>query len=167
MAHDHPVLAHCAAFPALDVGTGHLLIEEGVHAGKLFVLEAGAVDVVRNGVRVVTIDEPGAFVGEISALLGSPPTANVVAATASRVRVIQDAGSAIRRDPVLLHAISSLLARRLQAVTAYLVDIKRQYAATDTHLALMDEVLAHLMTMQARPAEAQRPGSERTDVPDY
>ena len=56
------------------------------------------------------------------------------------------------------------MARRLTAVTAYLVDIKRQYADTNTHLALMDQVLGHLIAMQPT---AFQPGSERDDVPDY
>jgi hypothetical protein len=46
-----------------------------------------------------------------------------------------------------------------------LVDIKRQYADTNTHLALMDEVLANIIMMQ--PAAPTAMGSERKDVPDY
>ena len=62
------------------------------------------------------------------------------------------------------NAIAQLLARRLAAVTAYLVDIKRQYANSDTHLGLMDQVLGNLIAMHPSLTE---PGSERSDVPDY
>lgn len=164
----HPVLAHCARFPSIEVAAGVELIEEGVPSGHLYVVETGRFDVIRRGVRVVSIHEPGAFLGEISALLGTAPTASVVTTTAGRVRVIENAGDVVRHDPALLHAMASLLARRLQAVTAYLVDIKRQYADTDSHLALMDQVLAQLMTLQLQGGGAgPRAGSERDDLPDY
>jgi len=158
------LLALCAGLPPLRVAAGQTLVAESVRADRLYVLEAGAFEVVRNGVRVVTITEPGAFMGEISALLGSAPTASVIALQDSIVYAIDDAAGAVRRQPELTYAIARLLARRLQAVTAYLVDIKRQYADSDTHLGLMDQVLANLIAMQPATTGA---GSERQDVPDY
>jgi CRP/FNR family cyclic AMP-dependent transcriptional regulator len=159
------VLSLCGALPEIQVASGTRLIEEGLSMGRLYVLKHGAFDVVRNGVKVIAISEPGAFMGEISTLLGSAPTADVIATQDSTVHVLDDAAGATRRDPELTYAIAQLLARRLQAVTAYLVDIKRQYAGTETHLALMDQVLASLMAEQQ--SSALRPGSERSDVPDY
>jgi CRP-like cAMP-binding protein len=76
--------------------------------------------------------------GEISALLGSASTASVVAARDSTVHVVDRASTAVRQHPELTYAIAQLLARRLAALTAYLVDIKRQYADSNTHLMLMD-----------------------------
>lgn len=158
------VLALCASMPELPVPAGRRLIEEGVAAGRLYILRSGAFDVVRDGVRVVSISQPGAFLGEISVLLGSTPIADVVATRDSTVHVLDDAQAGLRRNPELTFAVAQLLARRLQAVTAYLVDIKCQYADTDSHLGLMDQVLAHLIEMQ--PTNT-RSGSERSDVPDY
>jgi CRP/FNR family cyclic AMP-dependent transcriptional regulator len=158
-------LALCAHLPVQEVAAGAVLIEEGLRTDRLFVLKQGAFDVVRGGVRVITVTEPGAFVGEISALLGSAPTASVIATQASTVHVVEQASAVVQADPALTFAIAQLLARRVQALTTYLVDIKRQYADTDTHLALMDQVLANLMAMQ--PGHAPRAGSEREDVPGY
>jgi len=157
-------LALCGDLAEMRCEKGHSLITESVRTNRLFILKSGAFEVVRNGVRVVLIDEPGAFLGEISAVLGSLPTASVVATQDSLVHVVGDASAQVQRNPELTYAIAQLLARRLQAITAYLVDIKRQYADTDTHLALMDQVLANLIAVQ--PA-ALRHGSERSDVPDY
>jgi CRP-like cAMP-binding protein len=159
------VLALCSALPLMPVAAGATLIEEDVRTDRLYVLQGGAFDVIRNGVRVVSINEPGAFLGEISALLASAPTASVIATQDSTVYVMSDASACVRGAPELTYAIAQLLARRLHAVTAYLVDIKRQYADTDTHLALMDQVLANLMAMQQPSATPA--GSERNDVPDY
>ena len=158
-------LSLCAACPVLAVAAGTALIEEGMRTERLYVLKSGAFEVVRGGVRVVAISEPGSFLGEISAVLGSAPTASVIAGRDSTVHVIAQAGAAVQSDPALIFAIAQLLARRLLAVTSYLVDIKQQYADSNTHLALMDQVLANLMAMQ--PADRPRAGSEREDVPDY
>ncbi|MRD48232.1 cyclic nucleotide-binding domain-containing protein [Caenimonas koreensis DSM 17982] len=159
------VLSLCRLLPELQVAAGHVLIEEGVPMGRVYVLKEGAFEVVRSGVRVVAVTQPGSFMGEISAVLGSAPMADVVAVRDSTVYIVDDAQEAARRDPALTYAIAQLLARRLQAVTSYLVDIKRQYAGTNTHLELMDQVLANLMAMQQGASSGS--GSERTDVPDY
>lgn len=158
------VLAMCSDLPELRLATSDRLIEEGVRTDRLYVLKSGAFEVVRNGVRVVAITEPGAFLGEISAMLGVAPTANVVATRDSTVHVVENASSAVRQRPELTYAIAQLLARRLSALTLYMVDIKRQYADSNTHLTLMDQVLGSLSAMQ--PAEIE-PGSRRKDVPDY
>lgn len=158
------VLAMCRDLPELVLADRDVLIEEGVRTDRLYVLKSGAFEVVRNGVRVVTIAEPGAFMGEISAVLGSVSTASVVATQHSTVHVVENASSAVRQRPELTYAIAHLLARRLTALTAYLVDIKRQYADSNTHLMLMDKVLGNLIAMQ--PTEFE-PGSQRKDVPDY
>jgi CRP/FNR family cyclic AMP-dependent transcriptional regulator len=154
-----------ATLPRHRVAAGETLIEEGVRTDRLYVLEEGGLEIVRGGIRVVEVREPGAFVGEISALLGTPPTASVIAVEDSVLLVVDHASAAVAGNAALTHAVARLLARRLQAVTSYLVDLKRQYADTDTHLALMDQVLADLMAAQARTLE--RPGSERGDVPPY
>jgi CRP-like cAMP-binding protein len=154
----------CSDLPEIRLAPGDSLIEEAVRTDRLYVLKSGAFEVVRNGVRVILISEPGAFLGEISAVLGSAPTASVVAVRDSTVYVVDDASASVRSRPELTYAIAQLLAVRLSAVTAYLVDIKRQYADSNTHLALMDQVLANLIAMHP---SAVRPGSERSDVPDY
>ncbi|HSV44696.1 MAG TPA: cyclic nucleotide-binding domain-containing protein [Ramlibacter sp.] len=161
------VLALCAGMPLLQLPAGASLLAEGVRTGRLYVLRSGAFEIVRNGVRVVTISEPGAFLGEISALLHAAPTADVVATEPSTVHVLEDADAAVRRNPELTYAMAQLLARRLVAVTAYLVDIKRQYADSDTHLGLMDQVLGQLMAMHPGAPAPLPAGSERSDVPDY
>lgn len=158
------VLAMCSDLPEMRVAQGDHLIEEAVRMDRLYVLKSGAFEVVRNGVRIVLIDEPGAFLGEISAVLGSAPTASVVAIRDSTVHVLDDASASVQGRPDLIYVIAQLLARRLSAVTAYLVDIKRQYGDSNTHLALMDQVLGDLIAMQPGPF---KPGSERSDVPDY
>jgi CRP-like cAMP-binding protein len=154
----------CQNLPELHVAGGATLIDEGVRVDRLYVLKRGSFEIVRSGVPLVVVREAGAFLGEMSALLGSAPTASVVAAEDSVVHVLDDASNAVRTQPELTYAVARLLARRLAGVTAYLVDIKRQYADSNTHLALMDQVLGNLIAIS--PAD-ERTGSERKDVPDY
>lgn len=158
------VLALCGGLPEIRIAKGGRLIEEGVRTDRLYVLKHGAFEVLRNGVRVITISAPGAFLGEISAVLDSAPTATVVATEDSAVHVVESASVSVQRRPELTYAIAQVLAQRLSAVTAYLVDIKHQYGESGTHLALMDQVLANLVTMHPNTI---KPGSERSDVPDY
>jgi hypothetical protein len=129
---------------------------------QLDVLKEGAFEIVRNGVRVVSIREPGAFLGEISAVLGTVPTANV-ATQDSTVHVVDNA-SAKREEPTRAYVRDRdpVGAARLSAVTGYLVDIKRQYG--QQHPSRLDgPVLSNLIQMQP----AVQAGSERSDVPDY
>jgi CRP-like cAMP-binding protein len=100
-------------FAGTDFKSGDVLIEEAVRTDRLYVLKSGAFDVVRNGVRVVVISEPGAFLGEISTMLGSAATASVVASRDSAVHVVENASAEVRRRPELTYAIAQLLAHRL------------------------------------------------------
>ena len=140
------VLSLCSSFPELQVPIGTRIIDQGASKGRMYVLKEGSFNVVRNGVRVVRVTEPGAFFGDISALLGTAPTADVVALEKSTVYVIEDPVAVMKLHPELTHAVAQLLARRLQAVTTYLVDMKK--LAGGKQLELMDQVLAELMSVQ-------------------
>jgi CRP/FNR family transcriptional regulator, cyclic AMP receptor protein len=158
------VLSLCAGLPVRILATGEVLLAEGSPGGAMYVLVRGAVEVRKDGGTLVRIDDPGAFLGEISALLGVPRSADVVAVEASEVRVIEDPTAVLAAEPELVLAIARLLAHRLRAVTSYLADLKRQYGGAGGHLGLMDQVLSELTAMRRA---SLAPGSEREDVPDY
>jgi CRP/FNR family transcriptional regulator, cyclic AMP receptor protein len=158
------VLALCADLPTRTLAAGEVLLTEGSSGRTMYVLIRGAVEVRKDGGTLVRIDEPGAFVGEISALLGVPRSADVVAVEPSEVRVLADPTAALAAEPELVLAIARLLAHRLRAVTSYLTDLRRQYGGAGGHLALMDQVLSELTAMRTT---SLAPGSEREDVPDY
>ncbi|HVO87480.1 MAG TPA: cyclic nucleotide-binding domain-containing protein [Casimicrobiaceae bacterium] len=137
-------LVLCSALPERRLAAGEVLIQEGVRSNALYVLQSGALDVIRDGVRVVGIDEPGAFLGEISVLLGAPPTATVVASRMTVVHVIENAATVIRTQPGLTYLVARLLARRLNAATARLVEIKREQADASARVELLEKLLADL-----------------------
>lgn len=158
------VLALCRDRPSRTFAPGEALLTEGARGAAMVILVTGRVEVRKGSVTVTSVSEPGAFLGEMAALLDTPTSADVVAVVPTEVLVVEDPASSIVDDPQLTLAIARLLARRLQAVTSYLGDLRRQYAEIDGHLSMMDTVLSELTSMRPRDVEA---GSERDDVPDY
>ena len=150
--------------PEEAIGAGVTLLREGEQTGTVFVLLAGALRVEKGGALIAIVDEPGACVGEMSALLDVPHTADVVALEPSRVARLDAAAARLRDDPELTLALATLLARRLQLVTSYLADLKRQYADEDSNLGMVDTVLASLTRHSGRAAQL---GSDRDPEPEY
>jgi CRP-like cAMP-binding protein len=139
------LLALAEGAPRRAIGPDEVLLEDGAASGALFVLLEGRLHVRKGGVLVSIVGERGSCVGEMSLLLGVPVTATVVAAEPSVVAVIEDAPALLGRDPTLATALAQLLARRLQSMTTYLVDLKQQYAGHEGGLGMVDVVLDSLM----------------------
>ena len=158
-----PLLSLGEGAPVEAFAVGEELLGEG-ERGRLLVLVDGEVGLYRHGMLVVRLQQPGEVLGEISALLGTGNTASVVALQPTRCRVIPDVDAAMAEHPDLVLALARLLARRLNAVTGYLADIKQQFGGEDGHLGFMDEILCELMSVTPLPIE---PGSARDDVPPY
>lgn len=142
---------------------GTVLLQEGIKSGKLYVLVEGRVEVRRGETLVAAIDEPGSVFGEMSALLDVPHTASVRAVTPVTAFAFDDADAYLKSDPTVSLTVARILAQRLNTVTTYLVDIKRQYANQSNHLGMVSDVLASLVYQQR--AEFQ-PGSDRQPDPN-
>src|SRR5215510_13194352 len=69
---------------------GQVIMEQGTQTHRLYVLIDGAVEVVKEGVRVSMISEAGATFGEISVLLEGTHTATVRAMTPCSFHVIEN-----------------------------------------------------------------------------
>jgi CRP-like cAMP-binding protein len=156
------VIDRCRELPVRTFAAGETVLAEGMRAGVLYVLASGSVEVVKGDVQINTNSEPGAVFGEISVLLDSPHTATVRALEASSFHVADDPLAFIRANPDVALELSRMLARRLHFVTTYLVDLKRQFAGSGDHLAMVDEVLDTLVHDQARET---LPGSDRCPDP--
>lgn len=157
------MLELAADLPVVDLVAGDTLVEEGRTTGAVWVLESGTLAVTKAGQRVNVIDQPGSIIGEVSVILGSGATASVVAASPCRVRHAVDGEAFLHRDASIAIHVAQGLARRLDLVTTYLADLKRQYTGTPG-LDMVDEVLGRLATASGPPA---RPGSARDPDPEY
>ena len=142
----------------IAVAAGTVLLAEGTKSGRIYVLVEGTLEVARGETQIAVVSEQGSIFGEMSLLLDSSHTATVRAVTPAIVCEFIDGADFLKSDPDTTLVIARLLAQRLQAATTYLVDLKRQYAGHGTHLAMVGEVLASLISQQ--PGEFQ-PGSER------
>jgi CRP/FNR family cyclic AMP-dependent transcriptional regulator len=103
---------------------GETVLAAGSTTGQLFILQKGLVEVVRDGVQIATVSEPGAIFGELAVLLDKPHTADVRTIERSEFHVAK-ASSLLTGDVVALLYVSAILARRLDAANEVVVEIKR------------------------------------------
>ena len=154
------ILDVCSSLPEAHFATDEWLIQEGLPAGKLYVLISGEVVVLKGETEVARISEPGSVFGEMSALLDLPYSASVRAVGPVRAHLSESAAEFIASNPAVALHTARILAQRLHAATAYLADVKEQFADQKNHFAMMDRVLETLMQRQASKAGQPRARSD-------
>lgn len=117
-----------ATLPLATYQVGETVLSAGSTTGRLLILKAGAVTVVKEGVEIATVTEPGAVFGELSVLLNQPHTADVRALEASQFHVA-DAATVLRVDPIALLYVATVLAQRLDSANRGILELKRQVQA--------------------------------------
>jgi CRP-like cAMP-binding protein len=142
------LMAACSALPLETHGAGETLLAEGSRGSSLYILIEGEVKVMKGGNEIARIAQPGAIFGEISALLGTPYSANVVAVTKVRAYKSDEATAFIADNPAIAMHTARVLAQRLYHATTYLADLKEQFADKSDHFGLMDRILDELMQQQ-------------------
>jgi CRP-like cAMP-binding protein len=146
----------------LSVAAGETLIEQNTRTGRLFVLIEGKVEVLKNGEIVAWISQPGDIIGDISALLDTPHSTTVRAMRDCRFYVFDNAREFLEQNPAVSVHLCELLAQRLVSVTAYLAEIKHQFAGHD-HIGMIDDILEKLLhrtprkRVPGRTSEAEEP----------
>ena len=153
------ILGACAGrMPERTIPAETTILAEGQRAGVLYVLVEGEVAILKGDYQLHTIANPGAVFGELSVLLDAPHTATVKTTLPSRFHVIENPREFLSSAPEVALAIASLLAQRLNLMTTYLVDLKRQYEGSEDHFGMIDEVLG---TLSHGQDERHEPGSDR------
>jgi CRP-like cAMP-binding protein len=115
-------------FPLVTYQAGENVLTAGLITGRLLILKQGAVGVIREGVQIAKVTEPGAVFGELSVLLDQPHTADVRALEVSEFHVA-DAATLLRIDPIGLLYVATVMARRLDSANKALIELKRQVQA--------------------------------------
>jgi CRP/FNR family cyclic AMP-dependent transcriptional regulator len=113
-----------AVLPLATYGAGETILKAGSKTGRLLILKSGAVAILKNSIEIVTVDEPGAVFGEISALLDQPHSADVRTLEDSQFRVADAAQLANNPNAILY--IAKNLARRLVAADDILVQLRKE-----------------------------------------
>ena len=114
-----------AALPVVTYQVGETVLAAGTASGRLLVLKTGAVEVMKDGMQIAEVSEPGAVFGELSMLLDQPHTADIRALEVTEFHVA-DAASLLNDDPATVLYLTVLLARRLDATNRALIEVKRQ-----------------------------------------
>ncbi len=95
------------------------IIRDGTSGSKMiYVLEAGIVGVYKQGLLVAKISKSGSIFGEMSVLLNTPRTADVIALRESTVMEIPfEIDHLFAKHPDISMKIARILALRLQEIT--------------------------------------------------
>ena len=117
-----------ASLPVSTFEPGQTVLAAGSKTGQLFILREGHVEVIRDGLQIATVSEPGAVFGELALILDKPHTADVRAIERSEFHIAK-ASSLLGEDVAALLYVSAILARRLDAANEVIVEIKRELEA--------------------------------------
>ena len=147
------IVDKCMSLPKQSFAEEETVIVQGESVGKFFILLDGEVEILKDEFQIDTVDSVGSVFGEISVLLNLPHMATVKAIKSSTFLVADNPKDFLIENPEVHFHISQLLAKRLNSVTSYLVDLKSQYEDRKDHLGMVDEVLEGLLHQQktARP----------------
>lgn len=154
----HAILRHFLDTPLQTVPDGEILLAEGDRTGRVFALAEGQLEVLRGDTQVAVLTEPGSIIGETSVLLDAPHSATVRALGDAKVHRVYDGEAFFAERPELGWVLARLLARRLNAGTTYLADLKRQVTGAGDDLEKVSETLESLLHRQEATPQ---PGSER------
>ena len=75
------------ALPLTTYQAGATIFAAGSKSGQLLILKSGVVAIVKENIEIAKVREPGAVLGELSALLDQPHTADVRALEMSQFHV--------------------------------------------------------------------------------
>jgi CRP-like cAMP-binding protein len=117
-----------AAFPVASYDAGVTVLSEGTKTRRLLILKTGLVSIVKGGIEIAQVAEPGMVLGEISALLDQPHGADVRTLEHSQFHVA-DAAAFLVQDPAALLYVATILARRLDETNRAFLELKAQLQA--------------------------------------
>lgn len=127
----------------LFLESGKVLFYEGSRSREAYVLLQGELEVMKAGRRIASINESGAFVGEMATLLECTRTATVRALRNSVLLQIteEDFQYFLQSAPALAFRLAKNLARHLHATTTKLKALQSRITAIRNYFQLISEEL--------------------------
>ena len=103
---------------------GNIIVRQGDSGKAFYVLEKGAVEVIKDEVVLNVLMYPGTIFGELSAILRKPRTSTVRARMPTVVTKYEphDLETLVRENPDVAVKMLETLARRLEHTTQKLTD---------------------------------------------
>ena len=142
------ILNYCKDLPTLILNEGDILLKEGDKSDKFYILIDGECEILRGKYQINKVSEPGSMLGEMSILLNNPHMATVKSIKKTKLYVVDDAADFLRSNTDITYHLAKTLAQRLNGVTSYLVDIKKQFEGSEDHFGMVNEVLESLIYNQ-------------------
>jgi len=142
------VLDFCKGLTSTTFNDGDVLMQEGHSSNKFYVLIKGECEILRGEFRINKVSEPGSIFGEMSILLNIPHMATVKSIGKTELYEVDNALDFLQSNTEITFHLAKGLAKRLNGITSYLVDIKNQFKGKDDHYSIVDEVLESLVYNQ-------------------
>lgn len=138
---------------------GENVLNQDEETGCLFFLIEGSVEILKDGVRVASASEPGVVFGELAAILGVHHTATVRATVESSFYVVEGSAEFLKSSPEMSHYLCKLLARRLDSINRYFVDVKKRFEGHELIDPMIGalEALLHAQPTRSRSGKRQQP----------
>jgi CRP/FNR family transcriptional regulator, cyclic AMP receptor protein len=140
-----PLISNSAAFqksfanlPIASLQAGETVFLSGSRTGRLMILKKGAVAVVKDGVEIAKVSEPGAVFGELSILFDQPHTADVRTLQTSEFYVATE--SLLAQDQLACIYIATVLAKRVNNANRALIELKRQLHAGEPRSVIAETI---------------------------
>ena len=111
---EHTAQNSIAALPVVIYKAGETVIVDGSRTAWLLILKKGAVAILKEGIEIAKVTEPGAVFGELSVLLDQPNKMDVRALETSQFYVA-DAAVLLRQNPIAAR-VAMALARQVDNV---------------------------------------------------
>lgn len=135
--------------PQKTFRAGESIVWPGDGSKRIYLLLSGSTEVLADDVLVGRIDQPGALIGEIAALLDQDRTATVKATSETVCATIDDLGALAAQDKELYWEVTR--------------DIARKYVTTlQTILTLKKAILARAQELQLDPSRLPALGAVLT-----
>jgi CRP/FNR family transcriptional regulator, cyclic AMP receptor protein len=127
-----------ATLPIASLQAGETVFLSGSRTGRLMILKKGAVAVIKEGVEIAKVSEPGAVFGELSILLDQPHTADVRTLQTSEFYVATE--SLLAQDQLACIYIATVLAKRVNNANRALIALKRQLQAGEPQSVIAETI---------------------------
>ena len=150
-------IALCGDLGEVRFEPGEILISEGDPRPGFFIIVSGTVLVRKGDAEVARVNAPGAVFGEISALLGTPASASVVAKGAVRALATSDGAAYLESNAALVLHTARVLAERVVQATASISELKSRFPEPGGPFGAIDDVLDSLMMDSRARTDAVRP----------
>lgn len=117
-------MSETRSYPEAAYKAGDTIFRQGDHPKAMYILLEGKLCVMEDDVCIATIDKPGVFVGELSLLLGTVRSADLVADTDCRLQVIRDADRFFEEESSRAMELARTLAQRLHAMDQKFLEVR-------------------------------------------